>query len=53
MYMIKLDKVSMRFNLGIEKNFSFKEAFIRFFQFIVLIVMIFIQQRILKILMIL
>ena len=33
MYMIKLDKVSMRFNLGIEKNFSFKEAFIRFFQF--------------------
>ena len=33
MYMIKLDKVSMRFNLGVEKNFSFKEAFIRFFQF--------------------
>jgi len=33
MYMIKLDKVSMRFNLGIEKNFSFKEAFIRFFEF--------------------
>lgn len=33
MYMIKLDKVSMRFNLGIEKNFSFKEAFIRLFQF--------------------
>ena len=33
MSMIKLDNVSMRFNLGIEKNFSFKEAFIRFFQF--------------------
>lgn len=31
--MIKLDNVSMKFNLGIEKNFSFKEAFIRFFQF--------------------
>ena len=31
--MIKLENVSMRFNLGIEKSFSFKEAFIRFFQF--------------------
>lgn len=31
--MIKLDNVSMKFNLGIEKSFSFKEAFIRFFQF--------------------
>jgi len=29
--MIKLDKVSMRFNLGIEKNFSMKDAFISFF----------------------
>ena len=33
MSMIKLDNVSMKFNLGIEKNFSFKEAFIRFFSF--------------------
>lgn len=33
MSMIKLDNVSMKFNLGIEKNFSFKEAFIRFFEF--------------------
>lgn len=31
--MVKLEDVSMRFNLGIEKSFSFKEAFIRFFQF--------------------
>lgn len=31
--MIRLENVSMKFNLGIEKNFSFKEAFIRFFQF--------------------
>lgn len=31
--MIKLENVSMKFNLGIEKSFSFKEAFIRFFQF--------------------
>ena len=29
--MIKLDKISMRFNLGIEKNFSMKEAFISIF----------------------
>ena len=33
MEMIKLENVSMKFNLGIEKNFSFKEAFIKFFQF--------------------
>lgn len=33
MVMIKLDNVSMKFNLGIEKNNSFKETFIRFFQF--------------------
>ena len=31
--MIKLEKVGMKFNLGIEKNNSFKETFIRFFQF--------------------
>lgn len=31
--MIELKNVSMKFNLGIEKNFSLKEAFIRFFQF--------------------
>lgn len=31
--MIKIENVSMRFNLGIEKNFSLKEAFIRFLQF--------------------
>lgn len=29
--MIKLENVSMKFNLGIEKNFSIKEAFIAFF----------------------
>lgn len=29
--MIKLEHVSMKFNLGIEKNFSIKEAFIVFF----------------------
>ena len=29
--MIKLDNVSMRFNLGIEKGYSFKEAFVHFF----------------------
>lgn len=29
--MIKLENVSMRFNLGIEKNFSIKEAFISLF----------------------
>lgn len=29
--MIKLENVSMKFNLGIEKNFSIKEAFISFF----------------------
>lgn len=31
--MIKLKNVSMKFNLGIEKNNSLKETFIRFFQF--------------------
>lgn len=31
--MIKVKNVSMKFNLGIEKNNSFKETFIRFFQF--------------------
>lgn len=31
--MIKLTNVSMRFNLGIEKNFSFKQLFISFFSF--------------------
>jgi len=31
--MIELKKVSMKFDLGIEKTFSLKEAFIRFFQF--------------------
>ncbi len=31
--MIKIKNVSMKFNLGIEKNNSFKETFIRFFQF--------------------
>ena len=30
--MIKLENVGMKFNLGIEKNNSFKETFIRFFQ---------------------
>lgn len=29
--MIKVENVSMKFNLGIEKNFSIKEAFISFF----------------------
>ena len=29
--MIKLENVTMKFNLGIEKNFSIKEAFIAFF----------------------
>lgn len=29
--MIKVDNVSMRFNLGIEKNFSIKQAFVDFF----------------------
>lgn len=29
--MIKVENVSMKFNLGIEKNFSIKEAFIRLF----------------------
>lgn len=31
--MIELKNVSMKFNLGIEKNFSLKVAFINFFQF--------------------
>ena len=31
--MIRLENVGMKFNLGIEKNNSFKETFIRFFQF--------------------
>ena len=31
--MIRLENVSMKFNLGMEKSFSFKEAFIKFFQF--------------------
>lgn len=31
--MIELKKVSMKFNLGVEKTFYLKEAFIRFFQF--------------------
>jgi len=30
--MIRLSNVSMKFNLGIEKSFSMKEAFIRFFK---------------------
>ena len=30
MSMIKLDNVSMKFNLGIEKNFSLKQFFIDF-----------------------
>ena len=29
--MIKIENVSMRFNLGIDKNFSIKEAFISVF----------------------
>lgn len=31
--MIKLEHVSMKFNLGIEKNFSVKQAFVDFFSF--------------------
>ena len=31
--MIKVDNVSMRFNLGIEKNFSLKLFFINMFKF--------------------
>lgn len=31
--MIKLENVSMKFNLGIEKNFSIKQAIINFFSF--------------------
>lgn len=31
--MIKLENVSMKFNLGIEKNFSMKQAMINFFSF--------------------
>lgn len=31
--MIKLDNVSMKFNLGIEKEFSIKQAFVNFFSF--------------------
>ena len=31
--MIKLDHVSMKFNLGIEKEFSIKQAFVNFFSF--------------------
>ena len=31
--MIKLENVSMKFNLGIEKGYSFKEAFVNFFKF--------------------
>lgn len=31
--MIKLENVSMKFNLGIEKNFSLKQAFINIFKF--------------------
>ena len=31
--MIKVDNVSMKFNLGVEKSFSFKEVFIKFFKF--------------------
>lgn len=31
--MIRLENIGMKFNLGIEKNNSFKETFIRFFQF--------------------
>lgn len=33
MAIIRLDSVSMRFNLGIEKDYSFKQAFINFFSF--------------------
>lgn len=31
--MIELNNVSMKFNLGIEKNFSIKQAFVNFFSF--------------------
>ena len=31
--MIKLEHVSMKFNLGIEKEFSIKQAFVNFFSF--------------------
>ena len=31
--MIRLNNISMKFNLGIEKNFSIKQFFINFFQF--------------------
>ena len=31
--MIKINNVSMKFNLGIEKNFSFKQAFINILDF--------------------
>ena len=31
--MITLENVSMKFNLGVEKNFSLKQAFIEFFSF--------------------
>ena len=31
--MINIDKVSMKFDMGIEKNFSFKQAFINIFDF--------------------
>lgn len=30
--MIKINNVSMKFNLGIEKNFSFKQAFVNLFK---------------------
>ena len=33
MSIIKLEHVSMKFNLGIEKEFSIKQAFINFFSF--------------------
>ena len=29
--MIKIENVSMKFNLGIEKEFSIKQAFVNFF----------------------
>ena len=29
--MINIDNVSMKFNLGIEKDFSLKQAFVNFF----------------------
>lgn len=31
--MIELENISMRFNLGIEKDFSIKQAFVNFFSF--------------------